>query len=214
MKKNKTLSFINEKYSRNMDNITRFSLERTLRNETLAGHSWWVSFFTTAMLSDLKNVDKKMFTVEFELNCIKYAIIHDFKDEIFTGDLDHNLKYNEYNGRKIRKSVELYGNKALVQNFGENNVVDFSVSKDKLVKDFVKVADWLGLMKEVVAEISLGNKNSIKILDYALLKMDAHLDMFVKDLKASKNTKMATYFKRMKIELNEFETIKQLKYEQ
>jgi 5'-deoxynucleotidase YfbR-like HD superfamily hydrolase len=212
--KNRTLNFLDEKYSRNMDNITRFSLERTLRKETLAGHSWWVSFFTMSMINDIKNIDKSLIVEQFELDCIKYAIIHDFKDEIFTGDLDHNLKYNEFNGRKIRKCVELYGKKALETNYGEKNVVEFSQTDIGVIKDFVKVADWLALIKEVVAEISLGNKNSIKILDYAFLKMNSHLDNYISYLKiGNKANKMANYFKKMKVELEGFETIKKLKYE-
>lgn len=153
----------------NLDTINRWSLNRVIKNETVAQHSYWVAFFTCCIVEELiteKNSQKN----EIKLKCIRYALFHDL-DEVFTGDVSHQLKYNENNGEEIKKLIDEYIESQILLNFPSNDSLDKMFKEclletSNIVKNIVKIADWLSFLKYLKEEESYGNKNILEVRLY------------------------------------------------
>src|SRR5690606_19613358 len=98
-----------------------------------------------------------------KLECTTYAIFHDF-NEFITGDINHNVKYNELNGEQIRTKLDEYIKVYVDENFPTDNNTNSLLNqmlKDEIepfVKKLVKVADWMSMLMYLRKEESLGNK--------------------------------------------------------
>lgn len=155
-------------YLKRLDNIVQWLERDTFNRESVSQHSFKVAVFTRVLLDDIFG-DIKDFQIErFKMDCVTHAIFHDFDEAIFLRDVSHNVKYNEFNGNDVRKSidefVEYEFNKEFAQEL-ENDKVACNTLKtaiidvDPNVKKVVKVADWLALLYYCRRELALGNKN-------------------------------------------------------
>lgn len=164
--------------------INRWNGSRVQRNETVAEHTYFVVLITRIMLETLF-MDIENIPVKFYRECIDYALFHDFS-EMFDRDVTHRLKYNPWNGEKIRECISVFVKNCAVEKYKKkkdlctsehcgNAVVvsnkflanQFQEPKDFFVKDLVKLADWYSCIFYLVKEMMLGNKLMKEEFDYA-----------------------------------------------
>lgn len=144
-----------------MNSIIRWSLENTIKSENDSEHSFWVSFFTLAIV-------EKYFPNDFEMKfkCLAHAVTHDVS-EIFSGDIAHHVKRNNFNGIELKGAIDDYCNNGVQNKFKNFHILKaFEYEKDEIVKSVVKLGDWMSFIQYVENEISLGNKNLEKVHAY------------------------------------------------
>jgi 5'-deoxynucleotidase YfbR-like HD superfamily hydrolase len=162
-----------------LDNISRFSGEKTTKTESVSQHSFWVTFFSSLLLDEMGFTDYKLRYLTLD-----YATFHDF-DETITGDLLHPFKHNTENGMAIRKTVEhfvKYSVEKMKDNVLKSKLIKFDALKrddDFIVaKHLVKICDWLSCIKFCYDEVMMGNKRAFagllyysfdRLLDYIIL---------------------------------------------
>lgn len=144
-----------------LDNICRFSGEKTTKNESVSQHSFWVTFFASLLLDEIGFTDYKIHYLTLE-----YALFHDF-DETITGDLAHPFKHNVENGIEIRETVNHFVKYSI--NKMKDNVLKAKLLKFEKIKqdpDFIiakhitKICDWLSCIKFCYDEVMMGNKRT------------------------------------------------------
>lgn len=174
-----------------MDNIYRFNKQPVIRNETLSQHSWWTNFFAMNLISHVFNLDpdnmtdvvynaeekvvicqREIFLLNLKMDILQYSSLHDFVETI-TGDVNHELKYNEYDDGELRRVLQNYEHH-IEESFLEDEYLRpvGIVFRDKMkfTPIFVKVCDWLALFKNVRQEVMLGNRNMGKVIHNAKIK--------------------------------------------
>lgn len=141
---------------RDLDFVPRWAIVRTVRPQSVATHS----FFVTAYTNDLcLLLDVSM---RIHLAAMQYAICHDW-DEIFTGDIPGPHKHKLLNQAATKQAwkaqIDRWANKTYPR-LGERNGMDFLSDQDKLVvKSIVKVADYLDAACHMGDECQIGNSN-------------------------------------------------------
>jgi 5'-deoxynucleotidase YfbR-like HD superfamily hydrolase len=155
-----------------LNNLVRWNGLGRINNESVAHHSFIVSWFSRIIVEELlKNNNDQL-----KLEVVTYALFHDF-DEMFSGDIGHTVKYNEFNGAKIKKLVDEFCVNMTKDKFKENTPTNLMLRKNLLgdvsdvAKSIVKLADWLSMSYYVQKEIRLGNKNLFVEYDYCSLKV-------------------------------------------
>jgi 5'-deoxynucleotidase YfbR-like HD superfamily hydrolase len=159
-----------------LDCLKQWSEKNTLHKESVSEHSFKVSVFTKFMLEDIFIYAEKDEKVNnFKSECISYAILHDFDEAFLLRDISHEVKYNIYNGRELCNALSDYVDYVAKEFFELNGVDSNKVGnvlyndfimpfcnspKIKLVKTFVKVADWLALLYNLNIEKELGNNGA------------------------------------------------------
>lgn len=132
-----------------LDNIRQWEERDSIIKESVSQHSFKVSAVAHYLLSAVENGMKGLFDdnsvyfkfVEFKANCLSYAILHDFDEAIIGRDISHVVKYNSYNGVKIREAINDFVN--------HQETMDFQgllPQPTEVVKKFVKVCDWVALL--------------------------------------------------------------------
>ena len=181
------LDFVNDREVGSMDNIFRWGMERTIKDENIAGHSWWVTLFSY------------LITVEFcklpvnEKNAIMLAVFiksltHDM-DEMFTDDISHDVKYNDFNGEHLKEQISTYASHKFNKKFANMPDLLEAVKHeaeseiDEVIFAIVKMGDWFACIKYVVAEISIGNKGMDEKLVKCVGKLRAHIQHTLNILK-------------------------------
>lgn len=158
---------------KNMDvlnNLNRFNGLRTIKNETVAHHSYHVTLFSRVLAIELGIKDSDLL-----LRIMDYALLHD-AEEAFDFDVNHTVKYNEYNGVKIRELLSDYTRMCIIKRVDEGlNSYFLNNCDDAFVKMLVKIADWMSCVFYLNKERKLGNtgineeyERSLKALDCAI----------------------------------------------
>lgn len=150
-----------------LNNMIRWNGANRIKDETVAHHSFLVALYTRIICEEMN------LTESLKLQATTYAIFHDF-DEMFTGDINHNVKYNDLNGKEIREGIKDFIQSRTELKFQEENATNQLFKKsmgesDEFVKSLVKIADWLSMCFYLKKEISLGNKSMYNKLDYCIL---------------------------------------------
>lgn len=131
----------------NLDNIHQWSERDSIIKESVSQHSFKVAAIATYLLKKIDSDINGLVSIGFEWSIYKYkvlsyAILHDFDEAIFGRDVSHIVKYNSFNGDKIRKAIDEYVNHILDKDFGDLIPIDLP----PVVKRFVKLCDWLALL--------------------------------------------------------------------
>lgn len=133
-----------------LDNVHQWEERDSAIKESVSQHSFKVSAIAHYLLTILEDrlttrdelIDGKVYLhwVEFKTSCLSYAILHDFDEAIIGRDISHVVKYNPYNGEKIREAINDFVN--------HQETLDFQGLLPKpteIVKRFVKICDWIAL---------------------------------------------------------------------
>lgn len=155
-----------------LNNMVRWNGFNRINDETVGHHSFIVSWITRIICENIF-VDSKPI-----LDCTTYAIFHDF-NEFITGDVNHNVKYNQFNGESIRNSLDefisWYVDKNFPKSLDKTSILLNKMLKEEIdpfVKKIVKVADWMSMLMYLHKEYSLGNKNAELRIDYCKEKLE------------------------------------------
>lgn len=169
MKKNIFEKILYEKEFDVLNNLKRWNGLRLLKEETVAHHTFLVILFVRILCEEIFKDEKR------KLQVIDLALFHDFS-EMFDYDINHEVKYNEFNGKRIRDELKqfiCYKNSYFVSDFPENlkylfsvNILDINCSK--LNSLIVKIADWFGCIFYLRKEIEIGNKRLQILYDYSV----------------------------------------------
>lgn len=132
-----------------LDNIHQWEERDSIIKESVSQHSFKVSAIAHYLLGTVEEEMKELLSndsalylkfVEFKANCLSYAILHDFDEAIIGRDISHVVKYNSYNGEKIRDAINDF--------VSHQETLDFQgliPKPTEVVKKLVKVCDWLAL---------------------------------------------------------------------
>ena len=130
-----------------LDNIHQWEERDSIIKESVSQHSFKVSAIAHYLLRTIEKEMRESLSksaylkfVEFKANCLSYAILHDFDEAIICRDISHVVKYNSYNGEKIREAINDFVN--------HQETLDFQgliPKPTEVVKKFVKVCDWVAL---------------------------------------------------------------------
>lgn len=133
-----------------LDNIHQWEERDSIIKESVSQHSFKVAAICYFLLKDLEDglkesgsmdvMDVEKEFIEFKTECLSYAILHDFDEAIIGRDISHVVKYNDFNGDKIRQELDAYVNHVELLGFQETLPVP-----TKPVKFFVKFCDWIAL---------------------------------------------------------------------
>ncbi len=172
-----------------LNDTVRWNGTTRIKDESVSHHSFLATMFGRIMLETLiKSIHPNRDLVRLQI--LTKIIFHDF-DEMFSGDINHVVKYNEFNGKNIRKSIDDYCIYRTKQKFSSNSDVDKMFLRyilgDKGEPEYyhtvLKIADWLACLFYVNKEIKIGNKDLTEKYYYAMegLKKQAH--KLIKELK-------------------------------
>jgi len=160
--------YVEDKDLEALNHIKRWYLNRTIRTENIAEHSFLVSFFANVLVEDLC-VDS-VYAIDFKLRVVRLALLHDV-DEMFTGDVPHQVKNNGINGAAIKEAMDDFAKQSIIEKWFDSSKSSKSIrhtilKKDEAVKSIVKVADWLSFLKFCNTEIIMGNQDFAEIKNY------------------------------------------------
>lgn len=136
------------KHLSKLDNVHQWEERDSIIKESVSQHSFKVSAIAHYLLRVIENEIREVnfygrFEVkflEFKSESLSYAILHDFDEAIIGRDISHVVKYNPYNGDKIREAINDFVN--------HQETMDFQGLLPKpteIVKKFVKICDWIAL---------------------------------------------------------------------
>ena len=156
-------------YLRQLDNIVQWSEMDVFQRESVSQHSFKVAVFTDVLIQDIfghiRSEDTRYETVwRFKLNCVEYALFHDFDEALIRRDISHVTKYNRFNGQEIRRNLN-----DLADYLAKNEILSDATSGaffyDTILhpgiyeKRFVKLCDWLAMAFFIRREQRMGNVN-------------------------------------------------------
>ena len=183
--------FIKGTHLKRLDNIIQWQEKDVFTKESVSQHSFKVTIFTRMILEEIFGVYNSGEIAKFKLDCVTKAMFHDWDEAIFLRDISHEIKYNTFNGEKIREVIKEYVENEFNEEFSpalppNNSAFDVLyaavIDSDKCVKSVVKLADWLALYYFCEREINLGNKDFDAIKKYceneilkAVLTMDEEI---------------------------------------
>jgi 5'-deoxynucleotidase YfbR-like HD superfamily hydrolase len=169
-----------------LDNIRQWEEKDSVIKETVSQHSFKVAAIANYLLQKIqikseyihKDVKHSLEFQSFSHDVLSYAIMHDFDESIINRDLPHPVKYNKYNGDKIREIINDYVNHEIEQTFG-----DININVSDCVKSFVKLCDWLALMTFVKRNINMGVQTFDGDYQYCIHKTNEKIDEISKFVK-------------------------------
>lgn len=178
--------FFDERFDQ-INNISRWNGMLRLKEETVAHHSFIVAWFARVLSEEIFNHSVPKLTIT------SFALFHDF-DEIFTGDIIHPVKYNQFNGTEIRKLLNEYNGFVIDNEFPKhvsksNNFMNVML-KDEVpmyAKAVVKLCDWLSMKFYLLKEIKLGNHNVFKEYKYCSDNIEKAVETAVFELSLQKD---------------------------
>lgn len=165
-----------------LDNVHQWEERDSIIKESVSQHSFKVSAITHYVLSVMENeIDKEGYLnirlpfAQFKADCLSYAILHDFDEAIIGRDISHVVKYNSYNGEKIREAI--------------NNFVNYQETLDfqgllpqptGTVKKLVKLCDWVALITFCKRNSNLGCPTFDAELRYCLQNIEKSIEVVAK----------------------------------
>lgn len=169
-------------YLKRLDNIKQWQEKDVFKEESVSQHSYKVAVFCRILLSEVFGREIREDVVRFQMDCITYAMFHDWDESLIRRDLSHDMKYNRFNGMDIRKAVDELSSHLATVEFTEYHspdhlspasemILNNLITVDSNVKVFVKFCDWLALRFYVERELSLGNRGFEETLKYCKMMM-------------------------------------------
>ena len=159
-----------------LNNMVRWNGHNRIKDETVAHHSYFVALVSRLMSEEIfKNSTAHSFN-DLKLRIVTYAMLHDF-DEIFTGDISHNVKYGTSSGTTLRDLLDKIVVEKSELKFNKDKKSEILLFEniaepiDSIIKKLVKVADWLSMLFYLKKEFSLGNKSMLKEIDYCIERL-------------------------------------------
>lgn len=143
-----------------LNNMVRWNGMNRIKDETVDKHSFFVVVLSRLISEEVCRKDDYL----TKLNIVTYATFHDY-DEIFTGDINHRIKYDEEYGEQLREILQAAIVARAERTFDESSaseaLIKFQIvgPLTDTVKLIVKVADWLSSIFYLKKEIELGNRN-------------------------------------------------------
>lgn len=139
------------------NNIDRWDRKDTIKNETVGGHVHDVTLMVRALIEEI--FPQSAYQIKLEI--LTDAATHDF-EEVFSGDLNHDVKYNLINGERIREVLKEFCDARLKQYFSGDTksarmFLKSTTEQSKYSKHLIKVADWLSMAIFCQKEINMGN---------------------------------------------------------
>lgn len=185
MKNNVIRGILFGDYNQLFDTIRWNSGNLTIQKENLASHQYVVSVMANCIAIDLN------FSPEARLSVLDYAMHHDW-DELFTGDIGHNVKYNKINGPELRETlkrfIKIKANAIFIEKATDESelLIGKIISEEfdclPSVKLLIKVCDWLSMVFFCKREVQFGNSYFHNTLTYCLSKFDESVDSFWKQI--------------------------------
>jgi 5'-deoxynucleotidase YfbR-like HD superfamily hydrolase len=161
-----------ERELRDVAFIKRWSIVRTIRDQSVAEHSYFVAMYANDICTMLELPDS------VKLGCLRKALWHDV-DEIFTGDLpgpskrklleqDFQARWKLILGNWTSKVFKRFLDRYTVQleHQSQNGTIDL----------VVKLADWVDAAMEMATEAQMGNANCLPHMRSQLEKAIAAVD--------------------------------------
>ena len=149
-----------------LNEIDRWDRKRTIKNETVGGHTLDVTMMVRTAVEEIL----PHYAYKEKLEITTDATGHDF-DENFSGDVNHDVKYNEINGAEIRKALKVFCETRCKQYFNlptksHHMWIQSTTNKSEYSHDLIKVFDWISMGVFCKREIALGNSTFNKTFDY------------------------------------------------
>lgn len=129
-----------------LKNVIRYNTRNTLKDESVAEHSFYVALFS------MKICDEYHVSDEIKCKCIIKALLHDMP-EIELNDITHDVK-EKLNLRSFLKTFEdEYFNSHFTQ------YSELMTQHDDVVDAIVDLADGMSVYQYVLNEVKLGNSS-------------------------------------------------------
>ena len=176
-----------------LNNVARYSSHPVIKTESVAEHSYWVSFFALLIAKDI-NYNNDCEEVDIEL-LLQKCILHDI-GESQTGDIIRPFKY--YN-KDIHKAIKNAEDEIVTETLNKELhrvyiALDFQdtldyCKDDSIEGDILILADMISLFTYCFDEVKLGNKNMVPVIKQGLevlderLKTTKHLVGYISKLK-------------------------------
>jgi putative hydrolase of HD superfamily len=134
-----------------LSNIIRYSQLNKIKHETVAEHSYYVSWFVNRLCTKYKVCDK------IRLMALEAAILHDIP-EVITNDITYDVKRMI---PEVPALLQPYEEEAIKEHSERSYKVLFNpeTKEEFIAKRIVKHADVLSVLQYCQNEEMLGNKN-------------------------------------------------------
>lgn len=142
-----------------MSNISRYNTRYRIKNESVAAHSFYVTWFTSSICSQLKLGPE---ITQLAMEC---AMVHDIP-EVYINDVTYDCKQLIPN---LTKTLEPY-EAAIVEQLSDVAALilfDPQTPEHKLICSIVKYADVVSVKQYALSEIKLGNSTFASIFEGA-----------------------------------------------
>lgn len=152
-----------------LNNLKRWNGLNIIKDETVSQHSYIVTILSRILGEKLFISNRRS---EYILEVVTAAMFHDF-DEIFTGDITHNVKYNPVNGKEFRDVLNVFVDEKIQENFNNSEFYFIKNSLEKepwneLIHKIVKIADWMSMFFFLKKEMYLGNLSLLEQYHYCV----------------------------------------------
>lgn len=147
-----------------LSNITRFSQQHKIKNESVAEHSYYVMWFINRICSQYELDDT------IRLLSLEAGLLHDIP-EVVTNDITYDVKTMIPD---ISALLQPYEEKAILEHSVRSHQMLFypANATDRLVKRIVKHADILSVLQYCQNEETLGNTNFKKLREETEKRLD------------------------------------------
>lgn len=174
-----------EREIRDASFVKRWSIVRTLRDQSIAEHQYFVAMYANDIASA---IDLPMM---MHVSLLQQCLWHDLEDEIFTGDIPGPAKRALQPDRESFKGKCREWTQKVFGVIGHRNGSGHRDSEQNVITAILKAADELDAACEMATEAQLGNRNcEIRILP-PLRRGLAHLDTLFTIYPVEKNTREA-----------------------
>jgi len=148
-----------ERDYRTLSFVPRWSIVRTIKQQYVDGHSYFVSLYTIFLTEILE------WDAQGSLSAVKYSLKHD-RDESFTGDVPHPVK---------SYGIEPVKFNGWIKEESDHRFKDDPYTNDK-IKSVVRVADLLDSVLYLISEEVLGNREVIMVKDSCMQQLNLAID--------------------------------------
>lgn len=137
--------------SRILQHVPRWSIIRTIRQQSVAEHSYYVTLYATFISQFLK------MRIEDQMYITQLALVHDF-DEMVTGDIPTPYKAN------IKESIgaEKYRSASTSMQL---SIINTEPTNRKYCEEVVKVADLFEAKMYLMDEFYMGNNTINRLIE-------------------------------------------------
>lgn len=147
-----------------LSNITRYSQQHKVKNESVAEHSFYVMFFIHQICDDFELDDK------VKLCSLEAGLLHDIP-EIVTNDITYDVKVMV---PEISGLLQPYEEAIIKEQSPRAHKILFNPGSpfERLVRRIVKHADILSVLQYCRNEEKLGNRNFIPLINETEQRLD------------------------------------------